>query len=161
KFCRSKFGEAVPEGGEWGDGERALVARLAEGLVAYQGHMDAIEIRKAAAELRGMWVAGNEYLQAAAPWSTFKTDPDRAAAQIRLALNLIPFYATLSAPFIPDAAAAMHDAMGTAPAWPGDVDAALTALAPGHGFAVPEVLFAKIADEQREMWAERFAGTRG
>ncbi len=67
--------------------------------------MDAIEVRKAAAELRAIWVAGNEYLQAAAPWSTFKTDPEQAAMQIRLALNLIRLYAVLSAPFIPDAAA--------------------------------------------------------
>ncbi|MEM7490746.1 MAG: methionine--tRNA ligase, partial [Pseudomonadota bacterium] len=85
KFCRSKFGEVVPEGGDWGEGERALVARLTEGVAVYGRHMDAIEIRKAAAELRGLWVAGNEYLQDAAPWSVFKDDPDRAAAQIRLA----------------------------------------------------------------------------
>jgi methionyl-tRNA synthetase len=50
-------------------------------------------------------VLGNEYLQEAAPWSTFKTDPEAAAAQIRLALNLIRFYAVISAPFIPDACA--------------------------------------------------------
>jgi methionyl-tRNA synthetase len=75
--------------------------------------MDAIEVRKAAAELRAIWVAGNEYLQSAAPWTAFKEDPDRAAAITRFALNLIPFYAGLSAPFIPDAAAAMAGAMGT------------------------------------------------
>ncbi len=160
KFCRSKFGEVVPDGGAWGETEAALIARLAKGLEAYQGHMDAIEIRKAAAELRGLWVAGNEYLQEAAPWSVFKEDPDKAAAQIRLALNLIPFYATLSAPFIPDAAETMHGAMGTEPAWPEDVEATLATLAPGHAFTVPDVLFAKISDDDRAAWAERFAGTR-
>jgi methionyl-tRNA synthetase len=77
--------------------------------------MDAIEVRKAAAELRAIWVAGNEYLQSAAPWTAFKEDPDRAAAITRFALNLIPFYAGLSAPFIPDAAAAMADAHGRRP----------------------------------------------
>ena len=44
--------------------------------------------------------------------------------------------------------------------WPGDVAEALDTLKPGHAFTVPENLFAKIADEQREEWQERFAGTR-
>ena len=45
-------------------------------------------------------------------------------------------------------------------AWPDDVPAALGQLAPGHAFDVPEVLFTKITDEQREEWAEKFAGVR-
>ena len=120
-----------------------------------------MEVRKAAAELRGIWAAGNEYLQAEAPWTTFKTDPDKAAAQVRLALNLIPLYATLSAPFIPTAAASMLKAMKVEDAgWPDNVPAALARLAPGHAFEVPEVLFAKITDDNVAEWSERFAGTR-
>ena len=123
--------------------------------------MEAMEVRKAAGELRAIWVAGNEYLQAAAPWAAFKEDPDRAAAVVRLALNLIRVYAVISAPFIPDAAAKMLSAMNTLDTdWPGDMAEALTALPEGHAFTVPDVLFAKISDEDREAWAERFGGTR-
>jgi methionyl-tRNA synthetase len=162
KFCRSKFGEAVPAGGEWGEAERMLAERLTEKVSAYQTHMDAIEIRKAAAELRAIWVLGNEYLQEVAPWTTFKTDPERAAVQTRLALNLIPLYAALSAPFIPDAAARMASAMGLSETvWPDTVKDALQALDPEHPFTVPDVLFAKIDDAQRADWESRFAGTRG
>ncbi len=160
KFCRSKFGEAVPETGEYGEQEQALIANLQTRLTAYQSHMDAIDIRKAAAELRAIWVAGNEYLQSAAPWTAFKEDPDRAAAITRFALNLIPFYAALSAPFIPDAAATMAEAMGTDLDWPSDAASALSRLPAGQPFAVPEVLFAKIADEDRATWATRFSGVR-
>ena len=161
KFCRSKFGEVVPEGGVWAEREAALIATLTAKTRAYEGFMDAMEVRKAAAELRSIWVAGNEYLQEAAPWSAFKTDPELAAAQIRLALNLIRVYAVLSRPFIPDASAAMLAAMGTEDDnWPDDMTAALSVLPAGHAFAVPEVLFAKITDEQREEWQERFSGTR-
>ena len=63
--------------------------------------MEKIEIRKAAAELRAIWALGNEYLQSSAPWSVYKEDEGKAAAQIRLALNLIRIYAILSQPFIP------------------------------------------------------------
>lgn len=161
KFCRSKFGEEVPAGGTYGDREAALIAALETRVAAYQDHMDAIEIRKAAAELRAIWVLGNEYLQDAAPWAQFKTDPEAAAAVVRLALNLIGLYAALSAPFIPDASAKLTEAMalGDSP-WPEDVRKALDRMQPGHAFTVPEVLFAKIADEDREDWQSRFSGVR-
>jgi len=162
KFCRSKFGEALPEGGAWGPEEEALADDLTARIRAYEGFMDAIEVRKSAAALRAIWVAGNEYLQTVAPWTTFKTDPDRAAAQVRMGLNLIRLYAVLSQPFIPEASADMLTAMNVSDAgWPDDVRTALQALPPGHGFTVPEVMFAKITDEQREDWQSRFAGTRG
>ena len=81
--------------------------------------------------------------------------------QVRLGLNLIRLYAVLSAPFIPFASRAMLEAMGTGDdTWPEDVAAALSALPAGHAFTVPEVLFAKITDDQRAEWADRFKGVR-
>ena len=161
KFCRSKFGEAVPEAGEAGPDETRLTEDLTTRIRAYEAHMEAIEVRKAAAELRAIWVAGNEYLQAAEPWAVFKTDPDRAAAIIRLSLNLARLYAVLSRPFIPDASATLMSALRTDDdSWPDDVAAALTALPPGHAFDVPENLFRKITDDERADWETKFAGTR-
>ena len=161
KFCRSKFGETVPGGGSWGAQEAALMAELGQRLRAYEGHMEAMEVRKSAQELRAIWVAGNEYLQSAAPWSTFKENPEQAAAQVRMGLNLVRLYAVLSAPFIPFAADRLLEAMKCDDrSWPGDMQTALSALPVGHGFEVPEVLFAKITDEQREDWQAQFAGQR-
>ena len=162
KFCRAKFGEKVPGAGAYGPQEAALIADLTARIREYETLMEAMEVRKSAAALRAIWVAGNEYLQSAAPWATFKTDPDRAAAQVRLGLNLVRLYAVLSAPFIPFAAGRMLEAMNASDAaWPGDVAAALEALQGGHGFTVPDVLFAKITDAEREDWQARFAGGRG
>ncbi len=159
KFCRAKFGEVVPDGGAYGEAEAAVTGEIATRLKAFEGHMDAIELRKATSELRAIWVAGNEYLQSAEPWAKFKTDPDQAAATIRFALNLIRLYGVLSQPFIPDAAATILSAMADEDAaWPQDLEAALSALAPGHGFSVPEVLFAKITNDARAEMAARFAG---
>lgn len=161
KFCRAKFGEAVPEGPAWGPAELALIDTLTTRIRAYEANMEAMEVRKAASELRAIWVSGNEYLQSAAPWTVFKTDPDQAAMQVRMGLNLIRLYAVLSQPFIPFASAAMLQAMDAQDAdWPADVAQALQALAPGHAFTVPEVMFAKISDEDRETWAARFQGVR-
>ncbi|AUC52760.1 methionine--tRNA ligase [Sagittula sp. P11] len=161
KFCRSKFSEAVPEGGTRGAAEEKLVADITAKVREYETHMEAIEIRKAAAALRAAWVLGNEYLQEVAPWTTFKTDPEQAAMQIRLALNLIRLYAVISRPFIPDACADLLAAMQTDDeSWPVDVPAALETLPEGHTFTVPDVTFRKITDAEREDWQQRFAGTR-
>ena len=160
KFCRSKFGEEVPSGGEWDEREETLIAKLQARLDAYERAMDAIEIRRAAAELRAIWVLGNEYLQSAAPWAVFKEDPDAAAATVRMGLNLVRLYAVLSAPFIPNAAATMLAAMNAEGGWPGSVEDAVRALPVGQAFTVPDVLFAKITDDQRAQWQERFSGAR-
>ncbi|MDA9952848.1 methionine--tRNA ligase [Planktomarina sp.] len=161
KFCRSKFGETVPSGGSYGTREQALIADLQTRVQAYQTHMEALDVRKSAAELRAIWAVGNEYLQAAEPWAVFKTDPEAAAAIVRLSLNLIALYGQLSEPFIPDAADAMRDAMGLPDLqWPESVATALKRCHAGDPFTVPENLFSKITDEQREEWSERFSGIR-
>jgi len=158
KFCRSKYSEAFPSGGTPGDEEAALVKELDARLAAYGEAMEAIEIRKAAAELRGIWVAGNEYITRAAPWTVFKTDPDQAAMVIRTALNLMALYVTVSRPFIPDAADSLAEAIGADLPWPENAETALKALPEGHSFTVPENLFRKIDDGERSLWEEKFGG---
>ena len=159
KFCRSKFGETIPEGGVWAEQENMLINQLSTRLRNYEGYMEKMEIRKAASELRSIWVAGNEYLHAVAPWTTFKVNPEQAAAQIRLALNLIRFYAIISSPFIPDASFALMRTMKTEDKnWPEDVHSALESLPPGKAFVVPGVTFRKITDEECKDWKARFAG---
>nr|WP_323779619.1 methionine--tRNA ligase [Amylibacter sp.] len=158
KFTRSKFGETVPEGPAYGPAEQAVIDALQTRLSAYQTFMETMEIRKAANELRAIWTLGNEYLQDAAPWSKFKTEPEAAATSVRFALNLIPFYAVLSEPFIPDAADTMLTAMNASSNWPTDAASALSALHAGHAFTVPDVMFAKITDDARDDMQARFAG---
>ena len=161
KFCRSKFSQAVPEGPAYGPREQALIADLTARIADYQTHMDTMEVRKSAADLRAIWVLGNEYLQAVAPWTTFKTDPDQAAMQVRMGLNLCRLYGVLSAPFIPDASAEILAAMNASDAtWPDDIAAAVNALPIGHAFQVPDITFRKITDDERATWAAKFAGTR-
>ena len=161
KFAKSKLGETIPAGGDFTPAETALIADLGARIRDYETLMSQMEVRKAAAELRAIWVIGNEYLQSAAPWSAVKTDPARAEAIVRLSLNLIRVYAILSQPFIPDAAAQMMQAMGSDDwSWPEDVHTALRTLPAGHAFTIPENLFRKITDEERADWQQKFSGIR-
>ena len=158
KFCRSKFSEAVPEGPAYGHAEQAVIDTLQIRLTAYEGFMTKMEVRKAAAELRAIWTLGNEYLQDAAPWSVFKTDEATAAMQIRFALNIIPLYAAISEPFIPDAADELATAMNIPLKWPTSAAESLDLLLAGHSFTVPDITFAKISDDMRDDMQARFSG---
>jgi methionyl-tRNA synthetase len=161
KFCRSKFGEVVPSGGKYGQREQNLIDNLQLRLDEYQKHMEAVDVRKSAAELRAIWVLGNEYLQSAEPWAIFKDDPNAAAATVRISLNLIALYGQLSEPFIPYASEILQSAMGQdGPSWPGSIKDTLERLKAGDIFTVPDNLFTKITDEQRLTWNKKFSGLR-
>ena len=160
RFCKARFGEAVPAAGEFGEAETALIAELDGRIADYARHLEEMEFRKAFTELRAIWVAGNEYLQVAAPWVKIKEDEAAAAASVRCALNLIVLFAALSRPVIPFTADRMFAVFGldpeTASAWPESAAAALSRFRGGEAFAPPEVLFAKIEDEQLDEWRSRF-----
>ena len=134
---------------EVGGGNVADFRETGDGPLLVRGGVHAVlGSEQAAQELRGIWVVGNEYLQAAAPWTAIKADRDRAAAITRFGLNLVRLNAVLSRPFLPDASDTMLAAFGLEAAeWPDNLGIALAAVAPGHRFEVPEVLFAKVDDE--------------
>jgi methionyl-tRNA synthetase len=161
KFCETRFEGVVPDGGEPGPLEAKLYADVAAQLADITAQFEAIEIRKSAQALRALWVLGNEYLQAAAPWTAIKTDPARAAAVVRTALNLAALFARVSAPVIPFASEQIALALGEPfpPTWPGaDIAAEFSQLPPGRRITTPPVLFRKIEDADVAEWTERFAG---
>ncbi|MEY4255272.1 MAG: hypothetical protein RLZZ141_499 [Pseudomonadota bacterium] len=161
KFNETKMDGTVPDGGEPGELEIALLASVQEKIASLTENLEALEYRKAAQDLRALWVAGNEYLQVAAPWTAIKTDRDRAAVVVRTAINLVALYARLSAPFIPFSAAIIAEAVGEAgaTAWPMASDGTLLDSLPrGRNVKAPEVLFKKIEDDQVAEWTEQFGG---
>jgi len=160
KFTGAKFDGQLPTGGEPGAEEQQLFEELDTRLAALREHHKAMEYRKATAETRAIWALGNEYLANAAPWTAMKNDPAQAAMMVRTALNLMVIGAIIAQPFIPDTAAKILDAMGVPNDnrnWPKEAAATLLdALPHGLACAVPELLFAKIEDEQVQNWSERF-----
>ncbi len=162
-FTTRTVGPAVPAGGEPGEIEAALLAELTERVARYTQHHADKEYRKAANELRAIWAAGNGYWEQAQPWKAIKTDADRAAVIMRTAVNLVRLYGVLSAPIIPDAAAAILAAVAPdqSLAWPDDVAGALTRLEAGTPFEVPEVLFRKLTDDELAEWETRFGNHGG
>ena len=164
KFCAARFDGKLPGEGAYGVEEQQLCFQLDTLIAEYTDHLERMEFRKALASLRAVWVAGNEYLTKAAPWTHIKTDRAKAAVGVRMGLNLVHLFGHLSWPVIPHAARVIREAIQPAPAvipWPGPGTFAaefLDQLTPGQPIAAPPVLFAKITDEQIAEWKARFGG---
>ena len=162
KFCSARFGNAVPPSGDWTQEQREFATELARNIETYAGHMEAIEVRKAAQQLRLIWTSGNEFLQTAAPWTSIKQDKLRASTDVAICINLIGLLAVISSPFIPDSSAAISKSLRLDDeSWPDDPVAALTRMKEGHCFDVPDLLFEKITEEQQQEWQKRFSGKDG
>ena len=164
KFCVARFDGKVPGEGEYGDEEKALCAELDGRVAQYTEHLEALEFRKALGELRAIWVAGNEYLTRAAPWTHIKTDRARAAAAVRMGLNLVHLFGHLAWPVIPTCRARHprqrsrtrpRSSRGPTSRWRNFSTSSIT----GMPIRAPDVLFAKITDEQIAEWTARFGGS--
>ncbi|WP_373002570.1 methionine--tRNA ligase [Hyphomonas sp.] len=162
KYCVAKFDGKVPDGGEPGEAEAWITAELAERLPRLIDYYEAMEFRKAAAETRAIWAAGNEYLTKAEPWVKYKSDVDAAAVGVRTGLNLAALFGILCLPIIPETGAKILDALGIPQEhWNFNFrspEAVLNALPPGLAITPPDVLFQKIEDEQVAEWTEQFGG---
>ena len=159
KFCRSKYGEEVPETSSFRKIEMELIDELQTRLNKYQTFLETLEIRKASSELRKIWVLGNEYLQKTEPWAIYKFEPKTSGMIINLSINLIRLYAILSEPFIPDTSQKIMLAVNSEDwSWPNSVENALQVLPPKHSFNVPDVLFNKITDDERDIMQKKFSG---
>ena len=140
-----------------------MTAELQERLPRLIEHYEAMEFRKAAAETRAIWAAGNEYLTKAEPWVKYKSDVDAAAVGVRTGLNLAALFGILALPIIPDAGKKILDALGIPDEHRSfrfrDIPGLLNSLPPGMEISPPDVLFQKIEDSQVEEWTERFGGS--
>lgn len=155
KMTASKIGAEVPAGGEMTEVEEKLIADLQEKADNYCKYMEGLEFKKAMNELRAIWVDGNNYISVTEPWTVIKTDPARAAAILRVCLNLIRIYALLSAPVMPETSAKILAKFGLnaadMPVLKGfNAAEEIEALQPGHKFEVGDALFERIAPEKTE-----------
>ena len=163
KYARSKFDSKIPSEGSFGEDEAWMAEELKTRIPLLLDHFDKMEFRKAAAETRAIWAAGNEYLTKAEPWVKYKTDVDAAAVGVRAGLNLVALFGILAQPWIPETAARILDALGVPEEnrtfkFDDDYAALLDALPHGHEITPPDMLFAKIEDDQVAEWSEKFGG---
>jgi len=163
KYTASKFDGKVPDGGVSGGHEEWIINEVSTRLPLMINHFESREFRKALAEMRAIWAAGNEYLTRAAPWTHYKTDVDQAAVGVRMGLNLVALFGIIAQPIIPNAAKSILDAIGVPDkhrSWD-RFDGWANGLPVGLEVKAPDVLFAKIEDDDVAAWTEQFGGGEG
>ena len=158
KMTIKDFGTHVPVLGEITSAETELYATLDTLIKQYKEHMDSLEIRKALADLREIWVNGNNYIAKTEPWKAVKVDKTRAGTILNTGLNLIRLFGILSMPIMPTKAGEMLAIFGQKDFnWPTEkTENLLKTLKEGDSFVVPGLLFQKIAPERKEELKQKY-----
>jgi methionyl-tRNA synthetase len=105
------FGK-VPDPGELTDRDRELVAAVEAGFDAVGAQIDAVRFRAALAEVMRLASLVNEYTSEQEPWALAKTDPDRAATVLYVALRCVDSLKMLFTPFLPFSSQGLHELLG-------------------------------------------------
>jgi methionyl-tRNA synthetase len=149
RFAHARFDGVVPAG----ELDQELAATLHEQLRALRSHHEALQFRKAADAVRGIWRLANTYLAKTAPWRL--SDP---AAVMRTSINLVRVAAIVAWPFVPTATEAVLRSLGEPegiPPWPEDGALALCAIPARRRFTVPDLLFRKLDNDDAARLARR------
>ena len=166
KMTASKIGSFVPTGAELEAVDREMIKTIQSRADSYFKFMDDLEFRKAIAELRAIWVEGNNYISATEPWVVIKENQTRAETILRLCLNLVRIMAILTAPLMPQTAEKMLAKFGLSakdmPSLKGfDVEKEIMFLPAGHTFETGDALFERITEEKMTELQQKYGGANG
>jgi methionyl-tRNA synthetase len=103
---------AVPEPGELHDADRALLAAVEAGFEAVGEQIEAARFKAALAEAMRLASLVNQYTSEQEPWETIKTDRERAATVLYVALRSIDSLKTMLTPFLPFSSQTLHELLG-------------------------------------------------
>jgi methionyl-tRNA synthetase len=111
-FTYRNFDKQVPQPGELGEADKALLAQV-EGAFGPIGELLAMtQFRSALAEGIAIAREANRYLNEKAPWQQIKTDRAAAATTVYTALRAIDSLKILLSPFLPASSQSLHTQLG-------------------------------------------------
>jgi methionyl-tRNA synthetase len=105
------FGE-VPAPGELTDADRRVLEATAAAFDEVGAHIEVGRFRAAIAEVMRTSSLANQYVAEQAPWALVKTDRERAATVLYVALHAVDSLKTLFAPFLPFTSQTVHELLG-------------------------------------------------
>jgi len=105
------FGE-VPARGELTERDRAVLDGVTSGFAEVGALIEQTRFRAAVQAAMKWSSVTNQYLADEAPWTVVKTDRDRAATVLNVALTCVDSLKTLLAPFLPFSSQAVHELLG-------------------------------------------------
>jgi methionyl-tRNA synthetase len=148
------FAGQVPQGGALTDVDNSAVDELRKAIAALSDNLDAFHFREALKEAMNIARIGNRYLQETEPWKLAKTDMERVATILNVALQLCANIAIAFEPFLPFMSEKLRRMLALENiSWAelGNIDI----LAAGTTLGAAELLFEKIEDAAIEAQLQR------
>jgi len=105
------FGQ-VPEPGELTDADRRVLDGVAAAFDEVGAELEAARFRAAVAAAMRASALANQYVAEQEPWALVKSDRDRAATVLYVALRLVDSLKTLLAPVLPFTSQTVHELLG-------------------------------------------------
>jgi methionyl-tRNA synthetase len=111
-FTYKNWDGKVPKPGELNQEDKTLLEKIVKGFENVADEFEAVHLRAALAECMRLAGEVNKYLDATAPWLTFKTDKQAAGRACYVALRAIDSLKILFAPFLPFSSEKLHTYLG-------------------------------------------------
>ena len=153
------FEGKVPAKGELTEYDRETLAEFANVKATVENLLDNYRFRDAQKEAMNLARIGNKYLADTEPWKLAKTDMNRVATILNLALQISANLAIAFEPFLPFSAAKLRNMLNMGECnWEqlGSCDL----LAEGTQLATAELLFEKIEDATIEAQLQKLEDTK-
>ena len=106
------FDNVVPQAGQWLDVDKAAFAEIREAEKALTTSLETFHFREALRQAMEIARVGNRYLQETEPWKVAKTDMERTATILNVALQICANLAVAFEPFLPFMAGKLRGMLG-------------------------------------------------
>jgi methionyl-tRNA synthetase len=103
---------AVPDPGELSPGDEALLKEIEGALDDVSKQLETAHFQNALKHTMNMAAKVNVYLGTEQPWHTIKTDRERAATVLYVALRCVDNLKTMLTPFLPFSSQRLHNMLG-------------------------------------------------
>jgi methionyl-tRNA synthetase len=105
------FGE-VPAPGTLTSDDEAALAVVEQGFATVGAHIESARFKAALTEAMRLASTANQYVSEQAPWTTIKSDRERAGTVLYVALRLVDSLKVILTPFLPFTSQRLHELLG-------------------------------------------------
>ena len=153
------FDNKVPAAGVLTDYDRDTIADAQKVKEAVEQLLETYHFREAQKEAMNLARIGNKYLADAEPWKTAKTDMERTATILNIALQITANLSIVFEPFLPFSTIKLRTFL-QAEGLQWSQLGAFDLLTAGHMLGKAELLFEKIEDEVIEQQVQKLLDTK-
>ncbi|GHV32166.1 methionine--tRNA ligase [Bacteroidia bacterium] len=153
------FEGKIPARGEFNESDSAILDEFKRIKEDLENYLDQFRFRDALKEAMNLARIGNKYLADTEPWKLAKTDMERTATILNIAMQITANLAIAFEPFLPFSSKKLKQMINKPDLKWSDLGS-VDLLETGHQLNQPELLFEKIEDEAIEKQIQKLQDTK-